>query len=573
MSKTPKFDALLDNILDKAKPCSVICKECQSSFNLFEEDIKMYRLLRAPPQKICPNCRQQRRLAFMNYSYVFRRTCQAPGHSEKVISLMSPSMPWIGYDLDYYNSDAWSSLEHNQEVKIDQDFLGQYYDLLKKNPHPLIRRRTDCVNSEYSFSGGNLKDCYYVFGSWNSENVMYSTAAFNSRDVVDSYYTGFVEGGYNNVLTKKCSQCTNIFFSNDCIASDFLYDCRNCLNCFGCVNLRNKSYCFFNEQLSKSEYETKRKEIDLGKRSDLKKVSQKFWQLVKLNPIRAYRIKQSNNVFGSDIDNCREVFQSLQAENSENIRYSQFIDRIKDSMDLGFSGKSDQLYEVANVGGGSSKIKFGYGSKNCIDCEYIFSCKNCLNCFGCVGLQNISYAIFNKVYLPDDYFRIVDDLKEKLLKDGTYGEFFPYNFSNFAYNNSLAQIIYPLSKEEILAKGAYWQDEIKANVGEAKTILATELPDSIDDVNDDLLSMAIISEKSGNPFRVVSKELEFYRRMRIALPTLTPLERMMQRFKIMSNLRIFQDQCFSCHQTIWSVHATKDGFRPYCEACYSHEVL
>ncbi|MBI3458874.1 hypothetical protein HY061_01265, partial [Candidatus Azambacteria bacterium] len=93
-AKTPKFDALLDNILGTAKPGPVTCQECQKTFNIFEEDIKMYRLLRVPPQKICPNCRQQRRLAFLNYSYIFRHPCQAPGHTEKVISLMSPNIPW-----------------------------------------------------------------------------------------------------------------------------------------------------------------------------------------------------------------------------------------------------------------------------------------------------------------------------------------------------------------------------------------------------------------------------------------------------------------------------------------------
>ena len=210
LSKTPKFNALLDNILDKAKPCSVICKECQGGFNIFEEDIKMYHLLRVPPQKSCPSCRQQRRLAFSNYSNIYRHSCQAQGHQEKVISLMPPSMPWIGYDLDYYLSDAWSSLDYGQEIKIDQDFFSQYYQLLSNVPHSLVRRRPDSINSDYSFYGGNMKDCYYAFGSWNSENAYYSISTSQSKDVMDSYYTRFVENGYNNVLTNKCFKCTYI---------------------------------------------------------------------------------------------------------------------------------------------------------------------------------------------------------------------------------------------------------------------------------------------------------------------------------------------------------------------------
>lgn len=132
MSKTPKFDALLDNILAKTSPCSVTCKECGETFNILEEDIKMYHLLRVPPVTICPNCRQQRRLAFTNYSTIFKRPCQAPGHKEEVISAMPPSMPWIGYDFDYYNSDQWNISDYNREVEFERSFLSQYHDLLKK---------------------------------------------------------------------------------------------------------------------------------------------------------------------------------------------------------------------------------------------------------------------------------------------------------------------------------------------------------------------------------------------------------------------------------------------------------
>ena len=30
--------------------------------------------------------------------------------------------------------------------------------------------------------------------------------------------------------------------------------CHHCQNCFGCVGLKNKSYCIFNKQYSKQEY-------------------------------------------------------------------------------------------------------------------------------------------------------------------------------------------------------------------------------------------------------------------------------------------------------------------------------
>ncbi|MES3031650.1 MAG: hypothetical protein V4699_00195 [Patescibacteria group bacterium] len=570
-SRTPKFNALLDKILDNAVPSVVSCKECGEQFEIFIEDINMYKLLRVPVQKICPNCRQQRRLSFTNYSHIFRTPCKAPGHHENVISIMPPEMPWIGYDFDYYNSDAWNPQDYEPDLE-EGNFFDYYFDLLSKIPQPLVRRGVGSTNSDYSFYGKNMKNCYYVFSSHESENVMYSTSIFQSKDVIDSYYVRSIEMCHNNVLTIKCYKCTNIYFSNDCVQSDFLYDCRNCINCFGCVNLRNKSNCFFNVQLSKSEYEQKRKEIDLGKRSNFEKYNNKFWELVKASPISANRIRQSNNAVGNDIDNCKNAYFVSQAEESENVRYGQMFIGIKDSMDFGFCGTSEKLYEIVNVGAQSSNVKFGYASKYCIDCEYIFSCHNCTNCFGCVGLKNVSYAIFNKVYEPEEYFRIVDDLKVRLLNEGNYGEYFPYKFSNFAYNTSMAQILYPLTKEQIMAKGAYWQDEIKVVTGSLETVKSENLPDDIDDLSDDIFGKAILSASSENPFRFVPTEIEFYKRYRISLPTMTPLERNLERYERMGNFRIFQDNCFSCGQTIWSGYQTKDGFKPYCEKCYQQEV-
>ena len=50
------------------------------------------------------------------------------------------------------------------------------------------------------------------------------------------------------------------------------------------------------------------------------------------------------------------------------------------------------------------------------------------------------------------------------------------------------------------------------------TVLAKDLPDNIDDVDDSILKKAIICEVSGRPFRIVPLELQFYRKYGIALP-------------------------------------------------------
>ncbi len=45
-----------------------------------------------------------------------------------------------------------------------------------------------------------------------------------------------------------------------------------------------------------------------------------------------------------------------------------------------------------------------------------------------------------------------------------------------------------------------------------RTISASELPNNIADVSDDILNAAIVCEVTGKPFRIVAQELSFYRK-------------------------------------------------------------
>ena len=41
-----------------------------------------------------------------------------------------------------------------------------------------------------------------------------------------------------------------------------MYDCRNCSDCFGCVNLRGQKYSIFNVPYSREEYKQKIQELN-----------------------------------------------------------------------------------------------------------------------------------------------------------------------------------------------------------------------------------------------------------------------------------------------------------------------
>ena len=169
-SKTPKFDILMSRILDELIPHTQICGDCKKDFKIESEDIVFYKMFRVPAPKLCPRCRQKRRLSFVNYSNIYKRKCDVPGHKDTMISPVAPVMPWVTYDHETYFSDVWDPTSYGRDVS-DKPFFTQFLDLLKIIPQPGVRRGVNCVNSDFSFYGKNMKDCYYVFGGRNSENA------------------------------------------------------------------------------------------------------------------------------------------------------------------------------------------------------------------------------------------------------------------------------------------------------------------------------------------------------------------------------------------------------------------
>ena len=87
-----------------------------------------------------------------------------------------------------------------------------------------------------------------------NENCSYGTAIWTSKDSMDVYNLRSSELCFECI---DCFGCNRLMYSRECNAcssSAFLLNCKNCTDCFGCVNLRNKNYCYFNEQLTKEEY-------------------------------------------------------------------------------------------------------------------------------------------------------------------------------------------------------------------------------------------------------------------------------------------------------------------------------
>jgi hypothetical protein len=337
--------------------------------------------------------------------------------------------------------------------------------------------------------------------------------------------------------------------------------------------MRNAKYCVWNEQLTKEQYENFMKSVFPLRRDDIKKYEKKLWELVKKLPFNASRNTNVENVSGVMLLNIRNSHDVTESENSEHMRYTDGGLSHKDSMDIVYSGANcSLLYSCSNVGSHSSNIKFSISSKFCTNCEFIFNSKNLNNCFMCFGLQDKSYCVLNRQYSPEEYFALVDKIKSDMWKNGEYGDGLPMEFSAQAYNCSVASISFPLSDAEIIKLGAYIAKDPESNAGDIKTLSGSEIPQTIDEVTDDILNYGIICEITGKPFRITASELQFYRKMKLPIPSVHPVIRMNDKARIVKIGKKYKANCANCGKFMYSVFDPKDDFILYCEKCYQQEV-
>jgi len=346
------------------------------------------------------------------------------------------------------------------------------------------------------------------------------------------------------------------------------------MNCFGCVNLRNKKYCIYNKQFYKEEYEEFMKSIYPMSAESISKHQEKFWELVKKLPMNAPRNVASTDVAGVNIKYSKNFYDVIDANKAIHVRHADSALSHNDSMDILFSGgHSNMLYMDTNIGSQSSRVKFSVSSKFCTDCEFIFNSKNLSNCFMCFGLQYKSYCILNKQYDEKEYFEIVDEIKTKMLEKGEYADGLGLEFSAQAYNFSIGQIAYPLSDEEIVKLGGFVAREPETNVGDTETVKYGDLPKTIEKISDNVLNKAIICEESGRPFRIIASELEFYRRMKLPLPNIHPSLRIEKRLSFAKTGKKYKGICAKCGRDIETIFDPIEKYNFYCEKCHQQEVF
>ena len=567
------------------------CQNCKNDFVIEPEDFDYYEKMKVAAPTFCPDCRLQRRLIWRNERTLYKIKCNAPGHTEDLISMYAPEHTFPVYDHEYWYSDKWDSLDYGRNYDFSKTFFKQFEELLLNVPHVALFD-SKSVNTSYCNIIVEHKNCYLVSAGWGSEDCMYSNRIAYCKNTLDSYISHKTEFGYENVYCKESNLLRFSLRSEGCVDSYFLYDCRNCSNCICCSNLRNKSYCIFNEQYRREEYTKKLAELNLGSYKSLQDLSEKFHDM-KLKAINrfAYLIN-TQNVVGDNVEDSRNCYYCFDVDgDGENSKYCNWATRgLRDCYDCGpgAGGNSELVYEGISIGVKNARCKFGIIVWYCHDVQYCYNCQDSHDLFGCVGMRNKQYCILNKQYTKEEYEELVPKIIEQMNKmpyvDKTgrqfgFGEFFPMEISPFAYNETVAQDYMPLTEKEALEKGLDWHSAGNRNY--KTTISWKDLPDTINEVSDSIVDEIIgcahegkCNDQCTGAFKIVKDELGFYKRMNLPLPRLCPNCRHYGRVAQRNPLKLWHRKCMKpgCKNEFETSYAPERLEIVYCEECYKSEV-
>ena len=549
-----------------------ICKNCHDEFTIEEDDFSFYEKMKVPPPGICPDCRFKQRALWRNETTLYSgRKCNLCG--KNIVSIYNPKSRYTVYCHDCYFSDRWNPKNFGETYNPRQSFFEQLNNLLLKVPKNTTYLSTSDgpnINSDFTNMAGGLKNCYLVFNSGPAEDLIYSRGIRDSRDSSDMYF---------GINFERCYEDVNVSGSNgviwgkntfESIDSVFVLNCRNVNNCFGCVNLINRSYHFFNEPLSREEYKKRINDI-MGSFSKMEETRKKFEKFSLKFPHKENNNLKTENSIGDYLYECKNVKYSFEATKAEDCKYLFSSKEIRDSMGvIGYGFQSELLLECVAVGYSTNVI----GSRsvtNSQNISYSFSLRNCHDCFGCDGLENVSYCILNKQYSKEEYERLREKIIEELKSKDLYGLMIPSELAPFSYNETIGQDNMPLTKDEALAQGFRWEDDIQKTEGK-ETIQPEDLPDHIKDVPDSITEEILRCIDCGRNYKIIHPELQFYRKMLIPLPLKCFYCRHRDRIARRGPYKFWQRNCAKCEKEITTNYAPDRPEIVYCVECYQKEV-
>jgi len=487
----------------------------------------------------------------------------------QILSMYPPEAPCTVYSVEEWWSDDWDPFSYGQQIDWNRPFFEQFVALFRRVPLVAVSvSKSGNINSDFVNSASFLKNCYLLAGANYNEDCLYGNFLNHCRDCMDCSFIDHCEICYECI---DCTKCYNLRHSqqcSNCSDSAFLFGCRNCRNCFGSVNLSEKSFVFLNEQLTKERYEERMKGLELQSRSRVKEAEKFFGQHRLKYPHRFMVGEMNENVTGNGILRSRNVENSFDVSELEDCAHCVWFHQAKNCRDCyawGFT--AEECTNSLEIGDHSHRSHFCILTYHGVNLLYCNNCRNCEECFGCVSLRNARHRIFNVQYSKEEYEELVPRLIAHMRKTKEWGEFFPFSVCPLAYNQTIAQDYFPIMQEQAERMGARWKQE-EATVFRDETVA----PDSLEGSSDDLCNRTFRCGMTGKPFKIVPQELRFYQEHGLPPPDRSFFARHGERLKKRNPRKLWERECAKCHKPISTSYAPERPEIVYCEGCYLKEV-
>jgi hypothetical protein len=207
--------------------------------------------------------------------------------------------------------------------------------------------------------------------------------------------------------------------------------------------------------------------------------------------------------FSEGIQDCGYVFQGF---NSRDCWQGIAIDSELSYRSLAVGSYND-LFSYVNVGGSSNLYSFGLMN-------------SCSHCFGCVALKGKSYCVLNRQYSKEEYLELTPRIAAYMQATGEWGEYFPPALSPHSYRCSVAcEFCAPLEPSELKRRG-YRLDEVEEPDSHPEALSTSSLPEHVRDLKpEELLGKHFKCSLSGRAFNFQRRELDFYIKHNLPLPT------------------------------------------------------
>ena len=564
---------------------SKACKQCSKDFVVEDEDLEFYKkmspkfggkVFAIPAPVLCPDCRNIRRYTWRNERVLYKRKSDKSG--KEIISVYAPDKTDLKvYSIAEWWADDWDALDYGRGFDFSHPFFEQFETLLKSVPLMALRN-TKTENCEFVNYTSECRNSYMsVVAYYGTEDAYYCYWVYSCKNCIDCSFVDHDENCYELTTSNQNYGCRYGLRINNCRDCYFCVDITGCSNCILSSNLNHKQYYIRNKQYSKEEYEQKIKEFNFGSYSEMEKLQREFNDLCRNKIVRYATQINCEDCEGDDLLECKDVKKSFSCIRHEHVRYSlggsQDSKYVWDAM----GGSYEWVLECQHAGFGNNLL-FCSGTLYCSNMLYCENCQNSRDCFGCVGLKGKQYCVFNKQYAKEEYDELVAKIIEHMQKTGEWGTFFPPNICPFSYNESLAYLYYPKTKDEAKTIGFKWQDnDFAPKYDGAVYEPKDDISDYIDNMTErqNILDGVIKCEVSGRPFKILPQELAFYLQQGIPIPRKHYDVRFAERFAQRNPRRLYHRKCMNegCGNEFETTYAPDRPEKVYCESCYQKSIL